>query len=97
MKIDFVSDIACPWCIIGLKSLEQALDKAYFTDGLNEDRAREVVATNAYAEEVRAQEAHYLAQGIHSVPAIIINDRHLIQGGQPADVFETALRQIANA
>ena len=25
MKIDFVSDIACPWCVIGLKSLEQAL------------------------------------------------------------------------
>jgi len=27
MKIDFVSDIACPWCVIGLGGLERALDK----------------------------------------------------------------------
>ncbi|MFL6717223.1 MAG: DsbA family protein, partial [Burkholderiaceae bacterium] len=25
MKIDFVSDISCPWCAIGLNALEQAL------------------------------------------------------------------------
>ena len=25
LRIDFVSDIVCPWCVIGLKSLEQAL------------------------------------------------------------------------
>ena len=25
LKIDFVSDISCPWCIIGLQALEQAL------------------------------------------------------------------------
>ncbi|KAF0811525.1 hypothetical protein IGB42_03982 [Andreprevotia sp. IGB-42] len=24
LKIDFVSDVSCPWCIIGLKSLQQA-------------------------------------------------------------------------
>jgi predicted DsbA family dithiol-disulfide isomerase len=29
------------------------------------------------------------------VPAVIVNDRHLIQGGQPPDVFERALRQLA--
>jgi predicted DsbA family dithiol-disulfide isomerase len=27
LKIDFVSDVVCPWCAIGLKSLEQALQK----------------------------------------------------------------------
>ena len=27
LKIDFVSDVACPWCAIGLKSLEQAIDR----------------------------------------------------------------------
>jgi predicted DsbA family dithiol-disulfide isomerase len=31
---------------------------------------------------------------VHSVPAIIINQRHLISGGQPPEVFEQALRQI---
>src|ERR1700744_3255527 len=25
MKIDFVSDVSCPWCVVGLKSLEVAL------------------------------------------------------------------------
>jgi predicted DsbA family dithiol-disulfide isomerase len=28
IRIDFVSDVSCPWCVIGLKSLEQALGKA---------------------------------------------------------------------
>jgi len=29
------------------------------------------------------------------VPSVIVNDRHLIQGGQPPEVFEQALRQLA--
>lgn len=210
MKIDFVSDVSCPWCVIGLKSLEeamgrvagqvqaelhfqpfelnpqmpaegqeivehlsekygstpeqlarnremirargqelgftftvgarnrvyntfdahrllhwaeeegrqlvlkQALFKAYFTDGENPGshevlvrvagevgldavRAAQVLASGEYADEVREREQFYLQQGIHSVPAIIINDRHLISGGQPPEVFEQALRQIAAA
>src|SRR4029453_17318561 len=27
LKIDFVSDVSCPWCVIGLRSLEQALER----------------------------------------------------------------------
>ena len=26
IKIDFVSDVVCPWCVIGLKGLEKALE-----------------------------------------------------------------------
>ena len=26
IRIDFVSDVACPWCLVGLRSLTQALD-----------------------------------------------------------------------
>jgi predicted DsbA family dithiol-disulfide isomerase len=208
LRIDFVSDISCPWCVIGLKSLEQALDRigdvadvdlhfhpfelnpqmapegediaehlarkygateeqsaktremirargaelgfdfavgkrsriyntfdahrllhwaelqgrqrelklalfeAYFTKGenpgahdvltrvaaeigLDATEAAEVLATGAYEEEVREQEAFFQRQGITGVPAIIINQRHLISGGQPPEVFEKALRQIA--
>ena len=208
LKIDFVSDVSCPWCIIGLKALEQAADRlqgevaldlhfqpfelnpqmgpegqdigehlqekygatpeqsqknrdaiaargaelgftfrmdkrsriyntfdahrllhwaeeqglqsalkkalfqAYFTDGqspgdhevlvrvasdvgLDAAQAREVLASGRYADEVREREQFYLQNGIHSVPAIIVNERHLIQGGQPVEVFEQALRQIA--
>ena len=205
LKIDFVSDVSCPWCVIGLRALEQAAErlagevqldlqfefnpqmgpegqdigehlqqkygasaeqreatraaiaargaelgftftpgargriyntfdahrllhwaelqgrqpalknalfKAYFTDGedpsnhellvrlagevgLDVAEARALLQSDRYATEVREREQFYLQQGIHSVPAVIVNDRHLIQGGQPVEVFEQALRQIA--
>lgn len=93
-------------------ALKHALFKAYFTDGqdpsnhevlarvvgevgLDGDEARALLASDRFAAEVREREQFYLRQGIHSVPAVIINDRHLIQGGQPPEVFEQALRQIA--
>jgi predicted DsbA family dithiol-disulfide isomerase len=209
LKIDFVSDIACPWCVIGLKSLEQAVENlgnevsvdlhfqpfelnpdmptegqdivehvvqkygttpeqadrnremirergaevgfvfdmkkrgriyntfdahrllhwaesqgkqhalkmalfdAYFTEGgnpsdhtvlievasrvgLDATRAKEILTTGEFAKEVREHEQYYLSHGIHAVPSVIINNRHLIQGGQPAELFERALRQIAS-
>ena len=208
LKIDFVSDVSCPWCAIGLKSLEQAIDRigdevsfdlhfqpfelnpqmppegqdatehlvqkygstpeqlaanremirargaalgftfnprnrvyntfdahrllhwaalegraselalkqallrAYFTEGvdvsahaelariageagLDADRAKGILESDEFADDVCRQEQRYLDNGIHSVPAVIINDRHLISGGQPVEVFERALRQIA--
>ena len=207
LKIDFVSDVSCPWCVIGLKSLETALARidgldadlhfqpfelnprmapegqdigehlqekygaseaqsaqnremirargaefgfvfdmgarsriyntfdahrllhwageqgrqrelkmalfdTYFTRGespgdhavlarvageagLDPVAAAAILASDAYSAEVREREAFYQGQGINSVPAIIINDRHLISGGQPPEVFEQALRQIA--
>lgn len=65
--------------------------------GLDVERARAVLNSDEFASEVREQEAFYRNAGIHSVPAVIINERHLISGGQPAAVFEQALRQIAAA
>ncbi len=208
LKIDFVSDVSCPWCVIGLRSLEQALDRvgdsataeihfqpfelnpqlppegedilehleqkygstreqllrnqeairargaelgftfdmakrsrvyntfdahrllhwaelegrqralkralfaAYFTDGRNPSdrevlidlatqagldpvRAGEILESDLYAEEVRERERFYGERGIRAVPSVIVNDQYLIQGGQPVEVFEQALRQIA--
>jgi predicted DsbA family dithiol-disulfide isomerase len=63
--------------------------------GLDVERARAILASDQFAAEVRALERHYQELGIHSVPSIIINDQHLIQGGQPPELFEKALRQIA--
>jgi predicted DsbA family dithiol-disulfide isomerase len=207
IRIDFVSDVSCPWCIIGLKSLEKAIDQIgddakvdlhfqpfelnpkmvpegqdiaehlaekygatqeqttknremirargaelgfefnmatrsriyntfdahrllhwaetqghqhalkvalfelYFSKGespasheallrvagevgLDTAEAARILASDAYAAEVRETETFYHQQGINSVPAIIINERHLISGGQPPEVFERALRQI---
>jgi predicted DsbA family dithiol-disulfide isomerase len=63
--------------------------------GLDAARAQAILASDQFAQDVREREQFYLSHGIHSVPAVIINDRHLISGGQPAAVFEQALRQIA--
>ncbi len=63
--------------------------------GLDEAGAREVLASDACAAGVRERQQFYAQAGIRSVPAIIINDRHLISGGQPVEVFEQTLRQIA--
>ena len=37
----------------------------------------------------------YADRGTRAVLSVIINDQHLNQGGQPAEVFERALRQLA--
>lgn len=63
--------------------------------GLDVTRAKNILASDEFTQEVREAQAFYARQGIHSVPAVIINDRHLISGGQPVAVFEQALRQIA--
>lgn len=95
----------------GQDRLKRALFDAYFTQGQNPAdhdvlvsaaeaagldgaAAREVLASGRYADEVRAAERHWLSAGINSVPAVIINDRYLISGGQPAAAFEQAIRTI---
>jgi predicted DsbA family dithiol-disulfide isomerase len=92
--------------------IKQALFRAYFTDnenvadrdvlvriaketGLDGDAARRILDTNEYADEVRALEDRWQQAGIHSVPATIVNGQYLISGGQPPEVFESALREIA--
>lgn len=75
----------------------EVLVRAATEAGLDAARAREILAGDEFAAETRERERLYTDAGIHSVPAIIINDQHLISGGQPVEVFERALRQIAGA
>ena len=63
--------------------------------GLDGERAREVLARNEFADEVREAERFWQQAGINAVPAVVINRRHLVSGGQPPEVFAQALRQIA--
>jgi predicted DsbA family dithiol-disulfide isomerase len=64
--------------------------------GLDPVRARKVLESDRYADEVREREQFYAEQGISAVPSVIVNGRYLIQGGQPVEIFERALRQIAS-
>jgi predicted DsbA family dithiol-disulfide isomerase len=63
--------------------------------GLDRAQAEAVLASGRYADQVREREQHFQQLGIHAVPSVIVNNRHLIQGGQPPEVFEQALRQLA--
>ncbi len=93
------------------RALKRALLKAYHGEGRN-PAAREVLlqaaaaagldATEAaaviddrdcFAPEVREAEAEWQQAGIRSVPSVVLDRRFLIQGGQPPEVFEDALRR----
>ncbi len=64
--------------------------------GLDGAAARAVLESDRYAKEVRAEEAVWTGRGINSVPALLINDRHFISGGQPAEEFERLIRAAAS-
>jgi predicted DsbA family dithiol-disulfide isomerase len=93
-------------------ALKHALFEAYFTEGkspadhavlvaaaekagLDGATAQAVLASDIYAEDVRHAEDLWRSRGINAVPAVVINGRFLISGGQPPEAFEQALRQIA--
>jgi predicted DsbA family dithiol-disulfide isomerase len=63
--------------------------------GLDAQQAREILASDRYAADVRQREQLFGQLGIRAVPSVIVNDKYLIQGGQPVAVFEQALRKIA--
>jgi predicted DsbA family dithiol-disulfide isomerase len=73
----------------------QVLADAAAAAGLDRDKAVEVLADDLYASEVRAEEQLWRARGINAVPAVVVEGKYLISGGQPAAVFEEALRKIA--
>lgn len=94
------------------RALKHALLSAHFTEGenpgarevllrcaaqagLDATRAAAVVDGDEYADAVREREQLYRQAGISSVPSVIVNERYLIQGGQPPELFEKSLREIA--
>ncbi len=103
------------------RALKAALFTAHFTDGrvmtdagvladaaaaaglvpgssprMTRAAAVEVLADDLYAAEVRAAEALWVSRGITGVPAVVVEGKWLISGGQPAGVFEEALRGMAS-
>ncbi|MFN8893996.1 MAG: DsbA family oxidoreductase [Betaproteobacteria bacterium] len=93
------------------RALKRALLTAYHGEGRN-PAAREVLLEAAaaagldaseaaaviddrdcFAPEVREAEAEWQQAGIRSVPSVVLDRRFLIQGGQPPEVFEDALRR----
>lgn len=96
----------------GQRALKHALLQAYFSEGRNVSdhatlvdiasgagfdaaRAAAILGSDEYAAEVREAEQFFTRNGINGVPAVIIERKHLVSGGQPVEVFERALREIA--
>lgn len=92
--------------------LKHALFEAYFTRGENPGdhdvlvaaaesvgldpvEARDLLASDRFAGHIRSLERQWYEAGISSVPAVIIDGKYMISGGQPAAAFERALRTIA--
>lgn len=63
--------------------------------GLDVEMAESILNSDKYAQEVRQQQEMYRQAGVRSVPAFIFNDKHLISGGQPSEVFEQFLQDLS--
>lgn len=91
-------------------ALKDALMRAYFTDnddvgdrdtlvrlatevGLDADDAREIIASDAFADEVRLGEAEAATLGIHAVPTFVIERSFAIPGAQDLDTFRIVLER----
>lgn len=71
------------------------LQKVAAEVGLDATQALDILTSDRYAKAVRTRQRHFTELGIRAVPAVIINDQHLISGGQPAEIFEDELRKVA--
>ncbi|OSQ39646.1 DsbA family oxidoreductase [Thalassospira mesophila] len=92
--------------------LSMALFRSYFQDGenpgdhgvikrcceevgLSPEEAGEILASDTFTSEVRAEEEEFKSVGITSVPTYVVNGKYAISGGHPPEVFEQALSEIA--
>jgi predicted DsbA family dithiol-disulfide isomerase len=64
--------------------------------GLNEGELADVLASEQFAEEVRADEAQARELGISGVPCFVLDGRYAVSGAQPAPVLLSALHQAWN-
>ncbi len=73
----------------------EVLVNAAASVGLDASAARALLESDALSDEVREQEKRFLDAGIHAVPAVIIDGKFLIEGGQSPETYAQVLRQIA--
>jgi predicted DsbA family dithiol-disulfide isomerase len=61
--------------------------------GLEEAEVRDVLSSDAYAADVRADEEQAAAYGISGVPFFVIDEQLGVSGAQPAELLLSAMRQ----
>ena len=70
-----------------LKSVEKV--------GLSVELAKSIIDSDQYSKEVRSEQALSQQQGVTAVPAFIFDNKYMVSGGQPVDVFLNVFKQIA--
>lgn len=70
-----------------------ALRRIAVDAGLNPDDVNDVLASDLYADAVRADEAQAMAYGITGVPFFVLDGKYGVSGAQSSDVLLQALRQ----
>jgi predicted DsbA family dithiol-disulfide isomerase len=95
-------------------AMTERLLRAYFTEsrpigdtetlaqlaveaGLDADEARATLASDDYADEVRADEERATLLGIRGVPFLVADARYGVSGAQPTEVFLQALQTAWSA
>jgi predicted DsbA family dithiol-disulfide isomerase len=63
--------------------------------GLEGDPVGELLESDAYAQRVEASTAQAHSIGINGIPAFLLDERLLVLGAQPREVFEQAFAQLA--
>ena len=65
--------------------------------GVGLEGADDVLAGDAYAEDVRSSTAEAHAIGINGIPAFLLDRRLLVLGAHPRETFERAFAQLGSA
>lgn len=63
--------------------------------GISRGRAKAVLDSDEFADDVRSDIAEAQQIGVKGVPFFVINRKYAISGAQPAEAFANALRQAA--
>jgi len=72
------------------ENLLDAVQRAH----LDQSAASKVLEEGLFAKEVKAQMTYYQDQGVNAVPNLIFNGKYSLQGAQPLDILEAALKEV---
>jgi predicted DsbA family dithiol-disulfide isomerase len=65
--------------------------------GLDAARAKAIAESREFEAETRERERLWLDRGVNGVPLVVVDDSFAIEGAQPPEVFEQALRRAAGS
>jgi predicted DsbA family dithiol-disulfide isomerase len=64
--------------------------------GLDPDEVREVASTFPFQDRIQASTAAVMEMGAGGVPAFVVDDRVLIPGAQPHELFERVMDKLGH-